>query len=307
MQNIYARLAYRIDMKGVQYTVRIPRLSLEGQVAIVTGARRGIGRDTALVLAEAGADVAVSDLVTKTGELDAVAKEIQGMGRRSLAGEVDAGKKAHVEGFVQKVVKEFGTVDILVNNAGVASGSGPDEPERFAERQKSSQEIFSQLMENPMITFWKEEDWDKVLSTNLKSVLIGTQAVVPIMTKNKKGAIINVASVNAYARGAAALDAYSVSKRGIVMLTEGLAADLGRFGIRVNSIAPGGIETEMMRIFWAQPETLQWLESRILLGNKMLQPLHCAHLILFLASELSHYVTGQTVVIDGGLTIALGA
>ena len=286
--------------------MRIPRLSLEGQVAIVTGARRGIGKDTALVLAEAGADVAVSDLVTGTGELDGVAKEIQDMGRRSLAGKADAAKKADVEGFVHKVVEEFGTVDILVNNAGISGGFGISEPERFEEQQKFSQEIFSKIMENPGITYWKEEDWDKVLATNLKSVLIGAQAVVPIMTKNKKGTIINVASVNAYARGGAALEAYSVSKRGIVMVTEGLAADLARFGIRVNSIAPGGIETEMMRVFWAQPEVLQWLESRIILGNKMLKPLHCAHLILFLASELSHYITGQTIVIDGGLTIAPG-
>lgn len=284
--------------------MRIPSLSLDGQVAIVTGARRGIGKDTALVLAEAGADVAVCDLVVETGELDAVVKEIQDMGRRSLAEKVDAGKKADVEAFVQKVVKEFSTVNILVNNAGIGSGFGISEPENFAEQQKLAQEIYPQLMVNPGITLWKEEGWDKVLSTNLKSVLIGAQTVAPIMVKNKKGTIINVASVNAYARGAEALDAYSVSKRGIVMVTEGLAVDLGRFGIRVNSIAPGGIVTEMMRGIWSQPEALKWMESKIILGNKMLEPVHCAHLILFLASELSHYITGQTVVIDGGYTIA---
>ncbi len=284
--------------------MRIPSLSLEGQAAIVTGARRGIGKDTALVLAEAGADVAVCDLVVGTGELNAVAKEIRGMGRRALAGKVDAAKKVDVEAFVQEVVKEFGKVNILVNNAGIASGFGVNEPERFAEQHRLAQEIFQQLVVNPGITFWKEEGWDKVLSTNLKSVLIGAQAVAPIMAKNKKGTIINVASVNAYARGAEAMDAYSVSKRGIVMVTEGLAVDLGRFGIRVNSIAPGGIETEMMRGIWSQPEALKWLESKIILGNKMLKPVHCAHLVLFLASELSAYITGQTVIIDGGYSIA---
>lgn len=160
------------------------------------------------------------------------------------------------------------------------------------------------MIQNPAILLWKEEDWDRVLSVNLKSIFIGAQAVAPIMAKNRKGVIVNVSSVNAFAHGGEAADAYSVSKRGIVMVTEGLAVDLARFGVRVNSIAPGGIETEMMRGVWAQPEALKWLESKMILGNKMLKPVHCAHLILFLASELSHYITGQTIVIDGGFTLA---
>jgi len=287
-------------------SAKIPGLSLAGEVAIVTGARRGIGKDTALVLAEAGADVAVTDLVTETGELDAVAAEIRDMGRRALAGKVDAIKKTDVDAFVQKVAKEFGTVTILVNNAGIGSAFGISEPERYEEQMKLAQEILPQLLLKPGVTFWKEENWDRVLSTNLKSIFIATQAVAPIMSENKKGVIVNVSSVNAFARGGEAADAYSVSKRGIVMVTEGLAVDLARFGVRVNSIAPGGIETEMMRPIWAQPELLKWLESKIILGNKMLKPVHCAHLILFLASEMSHYITGQTIVIDGGFTLARG-
>ena len=287
-------------------SAKIPGLSLAGEVAIVTGARRGIGKDTALVLAEAGADVAVTDLVTETGELDAVAAEIRDMGRRALAGKVDAIKKTDVDAFVQKVAKEFGTVTILVNNAGIGSAFGISEPERYEEQMKLAQEILPQLLLKPGVTFWKEENWDRVLSTNLKSIFIATQAVAPIMAANKKGVIVNVSSVNAFARGGEAADAYSVSKRGIVMVTEGLAVDLARFGVRVNSIAPGGIETEMMRPIWAQPELLKWLESKIILGNKMLKPVHCAHLILFLASEMSHYITGQTIVIDGGFTLARG-
>lgn len=284
--------------------MKIPSMSLSGEVAIVTGARRGIGKETALVLAEAGADVAVSDLVTETGELDAVAAEIRGMGRRALAGKVDAAKKADVDAFVKRVVDELGTVSILVNNAGIGSAFGISEPENYQEQLKRGQEAFPQIMQNPAVMLWKEEDWDRVLSVNLKSIFIGVQAVAPIMAKNKKGVIVNVSSVNAFARGGEAADAYSVSKRCIVMVTEGLAVDLARFGVRVNSIAPGGIETEMMRVLWAQPEILKWLESKIILGNKMLKPVHCAHLILFMASELSHYITGQTIIIDGGLTIA---
>ena len=283
---------------------RIPGVSLQGEVAIVTGARRGIGKDAALVLAEAGADVAVCDLVTQTGELEAVANEIRGMGRRATAGKVDAAKKADINAFVKRVVDELGTVTILVNNAGIGSGFGPSEPENYQEQVKREQEIVPQILQNPAVMLWKEEDWDKVLSVNIKSVILGTQAVAPIMARNRKGVIVNVSSVNAFARGGEAASAYSISKRGIVMVTEGLAVDMARFGIRVNSSAPGGIETEMMRPFWAQPEMLKWLESRIILGNKMLQPVHCAHLILFLVSELSHYITGQTIVVDGGLTLA---
>ena len=284
--------------------MRIPSMSLAGEVAIVTGARRGIGKETALVLAEAGADVAVSDFVTETGELEAVAAEIKGMGRRALAGKADAAKKADVDAFVKRVVDELGTVTILVSNAGIGSSSGIAEPENYQEQMKRVQETLPQILQNPAVMLWKEEDWDKVLSTNLKSIFIGAQAVAPIMAKNRKGVIVNVSSVNAFARGGEAADAYSVSKRGIVMVTEGLAVDMARFGVRVNSIAPGGIETEMMRGIWAQPEMLKWVESKMILGNKLLKPVHCAHLILFLASELSHYITGQTIVIDGGFTLA---
>jgi NAD(P)-dependent dehydrogenase (short-subunit alcohol dehydrogenase family) len=281
-------------------------MSLEGQVAVVTGGRRGIGKDSALVLAEAGADVAICDLVTDTGELAAVAEEIQKMGRRSLARKVDARNQSDINQMVQEVVQQFGRIDILVNNAGIGSGFGPTEPEKWEEQQKRSQEHMAQLADKPRISLMTEQDWDTVISTNMKSVLLFSQAVSPHMVKNRKGVIVNVASVMAYSKGAAALSAYSVSKSGIVMLTQGLAADLGRWGIRVNSIAPGAIETEMMRYVWANELALKMIENRILLGNKMLQPLHCAHLIYFLTTELAAYITGQTIIVDGGLTIAPG-
>jgi len=281
-------------------------MSLAGEVAIVTGARRGIGKETALVLAEAGADVAINDLVTETGELEAVAAEIRSMGRRALTGKVNAAKKDEVETFVNKTVTELGTVSILVNNAGIGSSFGISEPENYQEQLKKSQEIFPQILQNPAIMLWKEEDLDKVISVNLKSIFIGVRAVASVMVKNRKGTIVNVSSVNAFARGGGAADAYAISKRGIVMATEGMAVDMGRFGVRVNSIAPGGIDTEMMHILSAQTEILKLLESRIIIGNKMLQPVHCAYLILFLTSELSHYITGQTIIIDGGLTLSGG-
>ncbi|MDD5190153.1 MAG: SDR family NAD(P)-dependent oxidoreductase [Dehalococcoidales bacterium] len=284
--------------------MRIPSMSLKGEVAIVTGARRGIGKETALVLAEAGADVAISDLVTETGELAAVAAEIQSLGRRALTGKVNAAKAEEVQAFTQKVVTELGNVSILVNNAGIGSSFGISEPGNRAEQLKKGQEILPLILQNPGIMLWKEADWDKVLSVNLKSIFFSAQAVAPFMVKNKKGVIVNVTSVEAYARGARAADAYPLSKRGIVMATEGLAVDLGRFGIRVNSIAPGAIDTEMMSILTTQPEFLKYMEQRVVIGNKMLPPVSCAHLILFLTSELAHYITGQTVVIDGGFTLS---
>jgi len=123
------------------------------------------------------------------------------------------------------------------------------------------------------------------------------------MIKKRKGTVVNIASVVAFVRGISNLSAYNISKRGIVALTDGLASDLGRFGIRVNAIAPGGIETELMRYIWGVPERLNMMESKIVLGNKLIKPEACAHLILFLVSDLSAYITGQTIVIDGGLML----
>ena len=284
----------------------IPDLSLEGQVAIVTGARRGIGKATAMVLAESGADIAICDLVADSGELEAVAETIKKMGRRVLSCKADAKNKADISNFVQRVVDELGTIDILVNNAGIGTGTGPPEPEKWNEHQERREERMTWFDENPRIGMFQEDDWDTVLATNLKSILLFTQAVSDIMVKKRKGAVVNVSSVVAFARGPSNLSAYNISKRGIVTLTRGLAADLGRFGIRVNAIAPGGIETELMRYIWGVPERLEMMESKMLLGNKLLKPESCAHLILFLVSDLAAYITGQTIVIDGGLTVSTG-
>lgn len=281
----------------------IPSLSLERQVAIVTGARRGIGKDTALVLAAAGADVAICDIVADSGELDDVAAEIEKMGRRTLASKVDARNRSDVSSFVGRVVDELGTIDILINNAGIGVGSGPPEPHKCQEQQVRSQERTASLDEDPIISLFQETDWDTVFSTNLKSVLFFTQEASNIMIKKRKGTVVNIASVVAFVRGISNLSAYNISKRGIVALTDGLASDLGRFGIRVNAIAPGGIETELMRYIWGVPERLNMMESKIVLGNKLIKPEACAHLILFLVSDLSAYITGQTIVIDGGLML----
>ncbi len=284
---------------------RIPSMSLAGQVAMVTGARRGIGAETALVLAEAGADLAICDLITKKGELDAVATEIHGMGRKALTFKVDVREKLQVQAMVDKTVETFGKIDILVNNAGIGMAEGPHEPEKFEERQKQMQENMAEWMSaKSMVSRYEEANYEKILETNLRSVLVCSRAVSEVMIKNKYGNIINLSSIQAYDRGGPAWGAYSVSKRGILMITEGLAVDLARHNIRVNAIAPGGIVTEMMRDFWARPQILQMLESKMLLGGKLINADTCAHLILFLISDLAKYITGQTITIDAGLSLA---
>ena len=272
-------------------------------MAIVTGARRGIGRETALILAETGADVAICDLVADTGELAGVAQDIKKFGRRAFMGKVDVKNKNEVDEFVGKTIQELGGVDILINNAGVGSSMGPAEKEKFEATRERMQERMQWFQENPRIAMWQEADWDAVMGVNLKSILFFTQAVAGSMIKKHHGAIVNVSSVMAFSHGASLLSAYSVSKRGIVSLTEGLAGDLGKFGIRVNAIAPGGIETEMMRYVWGVPERLKNIQEKMTLGNQLIKPASCAQLILFLASEPSSFITGQTISIDGGLML----
>jgi len=255
----------------------IPSLSLEGQVALVTGARRGIGEACALILAEAGADVAICDWRTDTGELDTVAGKIEGLGKRALAMDTDVKDRAQVDAMVQKTMEKFGRIDILVNNAGIGDGGVSTEPENY----------------DP-----------EMAQNNLKSCLLCSKAVAGIMMEQKKGNIINISSVRGYPQGRDCMAAYSISKRGMIMLTEGLAGDLGKFNIRVNAIAPGGIETEMMRVFWSNPERLKPLTDRMpLCEDKLISPYSIANATLYLASDLSEYVTGQTITVDAGLMV----
>lgn len=283
----------------------VPTLSLEGQVALVTGGRRGIGEACALVFAEAGADVAVCDWMAETGELAAVADKIRKLGRRSLAVHADAKNKSDIDNLVQKVTDELGTIDILVNNAGVGDGGFSTEPADFDPEAAIARmlERMALLESSAMIIELDEEAWDKVFDNNLKSCLLCSQAVARVMVQRKKGNIINIASVRAFARGRGALAAYSITKRGIVMLTEGLAGDLGKYNIRVNAIAPGAIETEMMRFAWTDPERTRQLTTRMPLIDTLIPPRACAHTALFLASNLSAYVTGQTITVDAGLMV----
>ncbi len=247
----------------------IPNLSLEGKVAVVTGSRRGIGKAIALTFAEAGADVAVCDVVVEGGEMETVVEEIRKLGRRSLAVQTDVTQKAQVDNLVQRVMDEFGVIDILVNNAGIV--------------------VRAPLLETP------EDDWDRILDTNLKGCFLCSQAVTKRMIERKKGNIINMASTAAF-RGDSA---YSISKAGVVRLTEGLARSLGRYNIRVNSIAPGYTITDMTKSAWGVPEVRKQHEALVPLG-RMAQPSEIAGIALFLASEASSFITGHMIVANGG-------
>ena len=252
------------------------RFSLPGKVAIVTGGKRGVGRAIALAFAEAGADVAVCDVVVEDGELEAVAKEIEKLGRRALAVQVDITRKADVDNMVQKVVDEFGRVDILVNNAAILGDKCP-------------------LLE------FSENDYDRIVDVDLKGAFLCSQAAGRRMAEQKGGNIINIATVDAM-RPSLKSSPYSAAKAGVVMLTKSLAAELAGNNIRANAIAPGWIQTEMTKKRWGSPQSREQLEATIPLG-RMAQPSDIAAVALFLASDAAGYVTGHTLVADGGASL----
>lgn len=250
----------------------IPTFSLEGKVAVITGGRRGIGRAIAIAFAEAGADVAVCDLIVEDGELEVVAKEIQRLGRRSIAIRTDITKKTDVDNLTQRVIDEFGVIDILVNNAAVF--------------------LLAPLLET------SEDDWDLIIDTNLKGYYLCCQAAGKKMIERRRGNIINMAS-RAALKAQIERGAYSVAKAGVVMLTRVVAVELARYNIRVNAIAPGMVKTERLLPFWSNSEYLKQREAEIPLG-RVAEPSDIIGAALFLASDASAYVTGHTIVVDGG-------
>jgi len=250
----------------------LPDLSLSGKAAIITGSRRGIGRAYALAFAGAGADVAVCDHVVEGGELEIVAEEIRKLGQRSLAAQTDITRQSEVDNLVSRTVKEFGGIDILVNNAGI--------------------DIVKPLLDTT------QEDWDTTIAVNLKGHYLCAQAAARKMIEQKrKGSIINITSHLAFK--AATQGAYCIAKAGVVMLTRVLARELGSYNIRVNALAPGLVMTEATRIRWHDPEQIKQREVSLPLG-RIAAPADMVGTALFLASDASGYITGQTIIVDGG-------
>jgi NAD(P)-dependent dehydrogenase (short-subunit alcohol dehydrogenase family) len=247
-------------------------------VYLVTGGRRGIGRGIALGFAEAGADVAVCDNVVDDGELAAVAEEIKRLGGHSLAAQTDVTKKSQVDSLVNRVLDEFGVIDILVNNAGIITGGT--------------------LLET------SEDDWDSVINVNLKGCYLCCVAVARGMVERRSGNIVNVASAGGIRlREGSGGNVYNISKAGVIMLTKVLAHNLGEYNIRVNAIAPSIVADSGM----AQAAGLDSLNPEIAAKLVATTPLGRIATVdeivgsaLFLASDASSYVTGHTIVLDGG-------
>jgi len=246
---------------------------LTGKVAIVTGARRGIGRTHALVLAKAGAKVVVSDISQE--ECEKVVEEIKKIGGEAIAVKCDVSKKSEVEELVKKTVEKFDKVDILVNNAGICQ--------------------FKPFLD------LTEEEWDRTLNINLKGYFLCAQAAAKEMAKQKKGVIVNIASIamGQVGMGFATLAHYCASKGGIVAMTETLALELAPYNIRVNAVAPGLIDTPMVASIKQDPKAMEGTLSRIPL-RRAGEPEEVSNLVLFLASDESSYMTGSVIVVDGG-------
>jgi 3-oxoacyl-[acyl-carrier protein] reductase len=243
---------------------------LPGKVALITGATRGIGRGIALTFAKNGAHVAFT-YVSSEEKAKALETELQGLGVRAKGYKSDAGDFKAADELVNAVVADFGTIDVLVNNAGITRDT--------------------------LLMRMSEQQWDEVINANLKSVFNLVKAVQRPMLKAKKGSIINMSSVVGV-KGNAGQSNYAASKAGIIGFTKSVALELGSRNIRSNAIAPGFIETEMTGAL-DEKVIQQWRESIPLKRGG--SPEDVANLTLFLASDLSSYITGQCINVCGGM------
>lgn len=250
-------------------------MKLRGRIAFVTGGARGIGQACALALAREGADIAIADLFP----MDETLRAVEALGRQVLGIKTDVTKKTEVHRMVEEVIERFGKIDILVNNAGTCARVPLEE--------------------------LTEEQWDRDVNTIMKGTFLCTQAVYPHMKKNGYGKIINIASISGRIGGAVSKAAegiegkrdrsgpgYAAAKGGVIAFTRWVAKDAGCYGIYVNAIAPGAIDTEMTKGYVYPVEELPI--------SRMGRPEDVAEAVIFLASDASNYITGQTLNVDGG-------
>jgi len=244
---------------------------LEGKNALVTGGSQGIGAAASLELAREGANVCLTYRKHDT-EAKQYADEIREMGRKALAIKCDISSFAEAESVVKKVVDEFGGLDILVNNAGM----------------------------NWDGVSWKmsEEQWDRVIEVNLKGYFNFTRQVAPIFKDQKYGKIINITSINGM-RGKFGQSNYSASKAGIIGFTKAVAKELGAFSVNVNAVAPGLIETTMLKESDSRDKIIDMAMNEIVL-KRVGQPEDLANVVAFLASDKARHVTGEVIKVDGG-------
>ncbi len=250
-------------------------MKLRDKIAIVTGGARGIGKACALALAKEGAHICVTDIIP----MEETVNEIKSLGRDALGIKTDVSQKEDVLNMVAQVIEKFGKIDILVNNAGTCQRVPLEE--------------------------LTEEQWDRDVNTIMKGTFFCTQAVFPHMKTKGSGKIVNIASISgkiggAVSRKGAGVEgkrgrsgpAYAAAKGGVIAFTKWVAKDAGCYGIYVNAIAPGGIETDMSKGFVYPIEDLPI--------SRMGKPEDVAQMVVFLASDASNYTTGQTINVDGG-------
>jgi 3-oxoacyl-[acyl-carrier protein] reductase len=246
--------------------------SLEGKTCLVTGGGRGIGRSIALGLAEAGADVAV----TYSRSADAaneVKKEIEALGRKAKSIQADAVDTERAAEVINEIVKDWSKLDVLVNNAGITKDT--------------------------LIMRMSEEQWDAVITTNLKSVFNYSKAVIRPMMRQRSGSIINISSIIGIT-GNAGQTNYGASKAGIIGFSKSLAKEIGSRNIRVNVIAPGYIMTDMTENL--DDKLIEMIKTSTPLGRGG-NPQEVADSVVFLASDASSYITGSVIQVDGGMAM----
>ena len=248
----------------------LTQFSLEGKVAVVTGGSRGIGRAAALAMADAGAHVVVNS--RKIGGLEPVAAEISSKNVKGMAIAAHVGKIDQSKALIDQVMKEFGRLDILVNNA----GTNP---------------YYGKLIDQDETTY------DITMNVNLKSIFFLSQMAAKIMKAQGGGSIINTSSIGGIRAGE--LGVYCVSKAAVIMMTQVMAKEWGQYNIRVNAIAPGIIKTRLSEALWKDPD----VNARAVAQIPMLrlgEPEELSGIVVFLASQAGSYVTGETIVVDGG-------
>jgi NAD(P)-dependent dehydrogenase (short-subunit alcohol dehydrogenase family) len=259
-----------------------PRLhvSLDGKVAIVTGAARGIGRAIAITLARQGAGVMATDLPAETELLHELVGEITRTGGRAISHVADVAHKPEIDALVQATANWAGRIDILVNNAGIHGYPAP-------------------------LLGTTETEWDRLMAVNLKGPLFACQAVVPHMRTQGGGSIVNIASDSAFDvipdEGG-----YGISKISVVRMASYLAKELGGSGIRVNSLAPGWVRTRLTDPFFTDPQAAAGILEGVP-ARRVAEPEEIAQVVVFLASDLASYVNGHCIVVDGGRVAGLPA